>query len=49
MHFQHDLLSAMQQGQELYPAITFTMAEPLGVDQRLADIVVDRIRGASDE
>jgi sirohydrochlorin ferrochelatase len=44
-HLKRDIPNTVADCAASYPGITITMAEPLGVDERLADILVDRIKG----
>ncbi len=42
-HVQEDLPEEMAQARERYPDVEFAMGSHLGVDRRLAEVVVDRI------
>ncbi|MDR2956978.1 MAG: CbiX/SirB N-terminal domain-containing protein [Coriobacteriales bacterium] len=45
MHIQSDIPQLIAELAEQYPDISFTIGQTLGVDERLADILVDRIKG----
>ena len=45
VHMKEDVPAMVAQYAAEHPGITITMAGPLGVDERLADIIVDRIVG----
>ena len=44
MHLQEDIPKMAQECARGFPGIEITMGKPLGADERLADIVIDRIR-----
>ncbi|MDR0310875.1 MAG: CbiX/SirB N-terminal domain-containing protein [Acidobacteriota bacterium] len=43
IHMKEDIPNMVVECAQKYPGITITMTEPFGVDERLADIIVDRI------
>ena len=43
VHIKEDIPDMAAECARLYPDIKITMGEPLGVDERLADILVDRM------
>jgi sirohydrochlorin ferrochelatase len=45
IHLKEDIPAMAAKCTVNYPGINITMGEPLGADQRLADILVDRIKG----
>ena len=46
IHMKRDIPEMVAKCAAGYPDIRITMAEPFGVDERLADILVDRINGS---
>jgi len=46
VHLKEDIPNIVAECTVSYPDIKITMGEPLGVDERLSDILVDRIKGA---
>ncbi|MCL2632222.1 MAG: CbiX/SirB N-terminal domain-containing protein [Coriobacteriia bacterium] len=44
VHIKQDIPEMIKRFGEKYPAINIDLGQPLGVDRRLAEIVVDRIR-----
>jgi len=45
IHLKEDIPNMVAECAASFPGIRITMDEPLGVDERLADILVDRIKG----
>ena len=45
IHLKEDIPNMVAECAASYPDVKITMSEPLGVDERLADIIVDRIKG----
>ena len=45
IHLKEDIPNMVAECVTSFPGIKITMGEPLGVDERLADILVDRIIG----
>ena len=45
IHIKEDIPNMVAECAMSFPGIKITMGEPLGVDERLADILVDRIMG----
>lgn len=45
IHIRQDIPEEVGKVLENYPGVTATMGDTLGADSRLADILVDRIRG----
>ena len=45
IHMKEDIPNMAAECAANFPDIKITMGEPLGVDERLADILVDRIKG----
>lgn len=45
IHIRKDIPEEIQEALKDYPGVTVEMGETLGVDERLADILADRIRG----
>jgi len=45
IHMQKDIPHIIAGCAAEYPGVKISMGEPLGVDERLADILVDRIKG----
>ena len=45
IHLKEDIPNMAAECAAGFPGITITMGEPLGVDERLADIIIDRIKG----
>ncbi|MDR1492109.1 MAG: CbiX/SirB N-terminal domain-containing protein, partial [Planctomycetaceae bacterium] len=45
IHLQEDIPNMINQCLAHYPEIKIVMGESLGIDQRLADVLADRIRG----
>ena len=45
IHLKEDIPNMVAECAASFPGIKITMGEPLGVDERLADILVDRIKG----
>ena len=43
IHLKEDIPALVSECAAKYPDIKITMGQPLGVDERLADIVVDRV------
>ena len=43
MHLQKDIPELLAECARTYPDVTLTMGRPLGFDERLADILLDRI------
>ena len=46
MHIQKDIPEMIEEFAQQYPHIEFSLANTLGTDERLADILVDRIKEA---
>ena len=44
IHMKEDIPNTVAECAACFPGIKITMGEPLGVDERLADILVDRIK-----
>ena len=44
IHIKEDIPEMVAECAAHYPDITISMAQPLGVDQRLADILIDKIK-----
>ena len=44
IHIKEDIPNMVAECAVNYPGVKITMGEPLGADERLADILVDRIR-----
>ena len=44
IHLKEDIPNMVAECAENFPGVKITMGEPLGVDERLADIIVDRIK-----
>ena len=44
IHLKKDIPNMIAECAANFPDIKFTMGEPLGIDERLADILVDRIQ-----
>ncbi|GAB6179768.1 CbiX/SirB N-terminal domain-containing protein [Desulfotomaculum defluvii] len=42
-HIQQDLPERLQEQKKLFPHITFQLAPHLGVDRRIAEVVLDRV------
>ena len=49
IHLQKDIPNMGMECAEHFPGITITMGDPLGVDERLADILVDRITDSNNK
>ena len=45
IHIQEDIPAELAAFQEKHPYISITMSKTLGVDKRLADIIIERIMG----
>jgi sirohydrochlorin ferrochelatase len=45
IHLKEDIPAMAAECAANFPGISITMGEPLGADKRLADILVDRIKG----
>ena len=45
IHLKEDIPNLVSECAASFPGIKITMGEPLGVDERLAEILVDRIKG----
>ena len=45
IHLKEDIPNMVAECAASFPGIKITMGKPLGVDERLADILVDRIKG----
>jgi len=45
IHLNEDIPEILAECAKEYPAISFSLGETLGVDERLADILIDRIQG----
>ena len=45
IHLKEDIPRIAAQYAADFPELNITMGEPLGIDERLADILVDRIKG----
>ena len=45
IHLKEDIPLMVAECAASFPGVKITMGEPLGVDERLADILVDRIKG----
>jgi sirohydrochlorin ferrochelatase len=45
IHMKEDIPKMVAECAANYPGVKITMGEPLGVDERIADIIVDRING----
>lgn len=45
MHLREDIPEMIRRCTEEFPHVKVEMGEPLGVDRRLAEILVDRIKG----
>lgn len=43
-HTRHTLPDLLNEAKRLHPAVEFHLAEPLGIDDRLAAILMDRLR-----
>ncbi|MFC3041439.1 sirohydrochlorin chelatase [Virgibacillus xinjiangensis] len=43
-HYYKDIPEDIQEAKKSYPDITFTYGEPLGVQERLTDVLVDRLK-----
>jgi sirohydrochlorin ferrochelatase len=46
MHIQHDIPAEIAALKERFPDVAVTMADHIGPDPRIADILIDRIREA---
>lgn len=44
MHIQHDIPEIITAMREKHPGVEFLLAGSIGADQRLADIILDRIK-----
>ncbi|MBP2639495.1 MAG: CbiX protein [Firmicutes bacterium] len=49
MHIRSGIPEEIARLQARYPMVPIRMTEPLGADPRLADILLDRIRGLADQ
>ncbi|MCA1011522.1 sirohydrochlorin chelatase [Halobacillus halophilus] len=47
-HYYKDLPEEIKQMQERFPSVTFTYGKPLGVQERLVDVLVDRLKAVTD-
>ena len=47
LHMQRDIPEILDEQKNLYPGIKISMAEHIGADPRLLDIIMDRVREAS--
>ncbi|MDR0314044.1 MAG: CbiX/SirB N-terminal domain-containing protein [Treponema sp.] len=45
IHLKEDIPRIVSECAANYPGVNITMGEPLGIDERLADILADRIKG----
>jgi len=45
IHIKEDIPNIVSQCKVKFPGVKITMGDSLGVDERLADIIIDRIRG----
>lgn len=45
IHMKEDIPNMATECAANFPGIKITMGEPLGVDERLADVLIDRIKG----
>ena len=43
IHMKEDIPNLVAECAAVYPGVKITMAEPLGLDMRLAEIIIDRI------
>ncbi|NLF30291.1 MAG: hypothetical protein GX591_05305 [Planctomycetes bacterium] len=44
-HLRDTLPALLEEARRAHPAVELRMADPLGLDDRLADILLDRLRG----